>query len=284
MNRFPRFNEYKVLFYRIGLAYLFYTIARILFFIYNSKLIKINSVSDFFSLEYHGLAFDTTTIIYINSLFILLSLLPLIVNTKKGFQRFLFYLYFITNLLAYAANFIDFIYYKYTFNRSTRASLDTLENESNKTRLFMNFLVEYWHVFLLFFLCAFLWIYLYKKVKVLHHKHQPNVKFFVASIVTFLLFTTLCIGGIRGDFRKSTRPINLLDASRYVTDASQADFVLNTPFAIIRTWNTNTFKKVNLVDKATIDSLLVPVKQYKTIPKPNLMWLFLFWRVMLKNI
>lgn len=272
MHRIPRFSEYKVLFYRIGLAYLFYTIARILFFIYNKNLIKIDSVSDFVSLAYHGLAFDTTTIIYINSLFIILSILPLIINTKKGFQKFLFYLYFITNLLAYTANFIDFIYYKYTFNRSTRASLDTLENETNKTRLFLNFLVEYWHVFFLFFLCAFIWIYLYKKVRVEHQKHQPNIKFFTVSIVSFLLLTTLCIGGIRGDFRKSTRPINLLDASRFVTDASQADFVLNTPFAIIRTWNTNTFKKVNLVDKTTIDSLLVPVKQYHNNPKtkPNI--------------
>jgi len=272
MHRIPRFSEYKVLFYRIGLAYLFYTIARILFFIYNKNLIKIDSVSDFISLAYHGLAFDTTTIIYINSLFIILSILPLFVNTKKGFQKFLFYLYFVTNLLAYTANFIDFIYYKYTFNRSTRASLDTLENETNKTRLFLNFLVEYWHVFLLFFLCAFVWIYLYKKVKVVHNQHQPSFKFFGASILTFLLFTTLCIGGIRGDFRKSTRPINLLDASRFVTDASQADFVLNTPFAIIRTWNTNTFKKVNLVDKTTIDSLLVPVKNYHNNQKtkPNI--------------
>ena len=272
MHRIPRFSEYKVLFYRIGLAYLFYTIARILFFIYNINLIKIESVSDFISLAYHGIAFDTTTIIYINSLFIILSILPLIVNTKKGFQKFLFYLYFITNLLAYTANFIDFIYYKYTFNRSTRASLDTLENESNKTRLFLNFLVEYWHVFLLFFVCAYVWIYLYKKVKVVHQNHQLSVKFFAASIIAFLIFTTLSIGGIRGDFRKSTRPINLLDASRFVTDASQADFVLNTPFAIIRTWNTNTFKKVNLVDKNTIDSLVVPVKQYHTNPKtkPNI--------------
>jgi len=271
MNRFPRFNEYKVLFYRIGLAYLFYMIARILFFIYNKNLIKIDSTIDFVKLAYHGLAFDTTTILYVNSLFVILSILPLIVNTKKGFQKFLFYLYFVTNLLAYTANFIDFIYYKYTFNRSTRASLDTLENESNKTRLFLNFLVEYWHVFFLFFLCAFLWIYLYKKVQIKHYSPKPTFKFFLASVVSFLLFATLCIGGIRGDFRKSTRPINLLDASRFVTDASQADFVLNTPFAIIRTWNTNTFKKVNLVDKATIDSLLVPVKQYKNNPKtkPN---------------
>lgn len=272
MSRFPRFNEYKVLFYRISLAYLFYMIARILFFIYNSNLIKIDTTVDFVKLAYHGIAFDTTTILYVNALFIVLSTLPLVVNTKKGFQKFLFYLYFVTNLLAYSANFIDFIYYKYTFNRSTRASLDTLENESNKNRLFLNFLVEYWHVFLLFFVCAFVWIYLYKRVALKHYSPKPTVKFFLASTFSFLLFATLCIGGIRGDFRKSTRPINLLDASRFVTDASQADFVLNTPFAIIRTWNTNTFKKVNLVDKTTIDSLLVPVKQYKNHPKtqPNI--------------
>ncbi len=271
MNKFPRLNEYKALFYRIGLAYLFYMIARILFFFYNENLIKIDSAIDFFKLSYHGIAFDTTTILYVNSLFILLSIFPFIINTKKGYQKCLFYLYFVTNLLTYTANFIDFIYYKYTFNRSTRASLDTLENESNKTRLFLNFLVEYWHVFVLFFLCAFVWIYLYKKIKVNHHKPNLTFKYFLASIVSFLLFTTLCIGGIRGDFRKSTRPINLLDASRFVTDASQADFVLNTPFAIIRTWNTNTFQKINLVNNATIDSLIVPIKQYKNNPKtkPN---------------
>ena len=271
MNRFPRFNEYKVLFYRIGLAYLFYMIARILFFVYNKNLIKIDSTIDFVELAYHGLAFDTTTIVYVNSLFIILSILPLIVNAKKGFQKFLFYLYFITNLLAYTANFIDFIYYKYTFNRSTRASLDTLENESNKTRLFLNFLVEYWHVFFLFFLCAFLWIYLYKKFQIKHYSPKPTIKFFLASVVSFLLFATLCIGGIRGDFRKSTRPINLIDASRDVKNVSQADVVLNTPFALIRTLFSNNFKKMHFVDQSTIDSLVQPIKHYQNNPKskPN---------------
>ena len=277
MNKFPRLNEYKVLFYRIGLAYLFYMMARILFYFYNQNLIKIDSFVAFIKLCYHGLAFDTTTILYANSLFIILSVLPLLINTRKGFQKFLFYLYFTVILIFYTANFIDFIYYKYTFNRSTRASLDTLQNESNKGSLFLNFLVNYWHVFFLFFLMAFLWIYLYKKVKVKHHESKPNFKYFLASVFSFLLITALCIGGIRGDFRKSTRPINLLDASRFVTDASQADFVLNTPFAIIRTWNTNTFKKVNLVDKTTIDSLLVPIKHYKNNPKtkPNVVILIL---------
>jgi phosphoglycerol transferase MdoB-like AlkP superfamily enzyme len=277
MNKFPRYNEYKALFFRIGLAYLFFMIARILFFLYNSKLVKVDSLSEFVALCYHGIAFDTTTIIYINSLFIILSVLPIVINTKKGFQKFLFYLYFATNLIVYSANFIDFIYYKYTFNRSTKASLDTLQNESNKGSLFFNFLINYWHVFALFFLIAFLWIYLYKKVKVTVVEPKVSWRYFGTSLFGFLFIATLCIGGIRGDFRKSTRPINMLDASRFVTNASQADLVLNTPFAIIRTWNTSSFKKVNLVNKAVIDSLIVPVKQYKNNPKtkPNVVILIL---------
>ena len=272
MKGFPRLSEYKVLLYRIGLVYLFYMFARILFYFYNQKLIKIDSAYDFIKLCYHGLAFDTTTLLYANALFIVLSVLPLIITTKKGFQKFLFYLYFITNLLLYLTNFIDFIYYRYTFNRSTRASFDTLENEQNKSALFYNFLINYWHVFLLFFVTVFVWIYLYKRVKIKQQKVKPTIVYFLSSILSLLVIATLCVGGIRGDFKKSTRPINILDASRFVTNASQSNFVLNTPFAIIRTWNANTFKKVKLVDNATIDSLLVPIKQYENNPKtkPNI--------------
>ena len=82
----------------------------------------------------------------------------------------------------------------------------------------------------------------------------------------------LMIGGIRGDFKKSTRPINLVDANRHTTKIQHADFVLNTPFAIIRTFNKKTFKKVVYdLPKSVVDSLVQPIKTYKkTIPnKPN---------------
>lgn len=247
-------------------------IARVLFFIYNYKLLKINDLSDFIKYSFHGISFDTTSILYVNSLFIILSTLPLIINVRNGFQQFLFYLYFITNFIAFSTNFIDFIYYRYSFNRSTRASMDTLEYESNKTELFLGFLVHYWHVFALLILCFLGWIYLYKKIKLVSINHKPTFLYFLFSKIALLAIATLCIGGIRGDFQRSTRPINLLDASRFVTDASQADFVLNTPFAIIRTWNTNTFKKVNLVSKHEINELLKPIKKYQNNPKikPNI--------------
>jgi phosphoglycerol transferase MdoB-like AlkP superfamily enzyme len=272
MKKYPRLNEYKVLALRILLAYVFYSIARVLFYFYNSSLIKVDSFFDFLSLCYHGLAFDTTTILYVNGLFILASILPLVHNTKKRFQKVVFYSYFVPNLIAFSANFIDFIYYRYTFSRSTRASLDTLQNEQNKLLLLGNFLLNYWHVFVSFIILALIWIWLYKRIKLSDAKQHSKRSYFAFSTVSFLLIAALCIGGIRGDFKKSTRPINILDASRFTKNTSQADVVLNTPFAIIRTWNTNTFQKVDLISKAQVDSLLVPIKQYKNNPstKPNI--------------
>lgn len=272
MFRYFRWQEYKVLFYRILLVYFFYFIARFLFFVYNSDLLEINSVGEYFRLYFHGLAFDTTSILYVNGLFILFSILPLMVNNTEKFQKFLFYLYFILNGIAFSTNFIDLIYYRFIFGRTTIAVWDSLEHESNKWALFSNFLVNYWHVFMLLFLSMLLWIFLYKKVSIKRAQHFNKVPYFLTSIVGFLVIVTMCIGGIRGDFKKSTRPINLLDANRYVTHISQGDFVLNTPFAIIRTITANTFKKVNFMPESEVIKIVKPIKQYsnRAATKPNI--------------
>ena len=277
MQNIFRGNEYKVLGYRLLLAYFFYFVTRLLFFIYNASLLKIDSTYEFFRLYYHGLAFDTTAILYSNALFIILSIIPAVINTKKSYQNLLFYVYFLCNITVWSSNFIDLIYYRFIFSRTTFAAMDSLEHESNKMLLFGNFLVNYWHVFLLLFALSALWIFLYKKVKVRPEKPLINGKYFIYSTLAFLGIVTLSIGGIRGDFRKSTRPINLLDANRYVTNVSQGDFVLNTPFAIIRTLNVNTFKNVYMVSDKDIEKYVQPIKQYHNFPatKPNIVVLIM---------
>ena len=274
MQQHLRLNEYKVLFYRLSLAYIFYFFARVLFYIYNFRLLKVDSISDFLSLCYYGLAFDTTAILYANLLFIVFSVLPIFRNTNRSYQKFLFYLYFSMNLLAYSTNFIDFIYYKFTFARTTIVALNVIEHETNKTVLFFSFLVEYWHVFVLFLLFSALWVYLYKKVTVIAFQPTKKVAYFGFSTIGFLFVALMIIGGIRGgDFKKSTRPINLLDASRHVKNIVHSDIVLNTPFAIIRTLFSNSFIKTNYkdVNPQVINSLVQPIKTYHNNPttKPN---------------
>ena len=274
MQKHLRINEYKVLFYRILLAYIFYFIARILFYFYNADLLRVDSISDFAALCYHGLAFDTTAILYVNLLFIIFSILPIHRNTNSGYQKFLFYLYFITNLAAYATNYIDFIYYKYTQARTTIVALNVIEHETNKAKLFLSFLVDYWHVFLLLVGFSALWIYFYKKVQIQAFQPSKKLAYFGFSTIGFLFISAMIIGGIRGgDFKKSTRPINLLDASRHVKNIVHSDIVLNTPFAIIRTLFSNSFVKTDFKDVTdkVIQEQIQPIKTYHNNPetKPN---------------
>lgn len=269
-----RLNEYKVLFFRLALAYLFYFIARILFYLFNAELLRVESLSDFIPLCYYGLAFDTTAILYTNSVFIFLSIVPILKNTNIGYQKFLFYFYFATNLLAYSTNFLDFVYYKYTFARTTSVILDVVKHETNKSVLFFSFANDYWYIFTLFILCSALWVYLYKRIRIKSIKPAKNIPYFGFSIIGLMLAVLLAVGGIRGgDFKKATRPINLLDASRHVKNIVHSDIVLNTPFAIYRTLFTNSFSKITYdgVTDQIIEKQIQPIKSYHNNlkSKPN---------------
>jgi phosphoglycerol transferase MdoB-like AlkP superfamily enzyme len=264
MKSFFRLNEYSVLFYRIALAYLFYFIARILFYTYNNDILDVNSVTEFLQISYHGLVFDTTAILYVNGLFILLSTLPFFINTKPKYQKGLFYLYFISNLFFYAFNFVDLIYYKYNFSRLTLAAWDLVKNEESKGGMLLTFLITYWHVFLLFIVVSALWVLLYQKVKVKHNLvENAKIKYVAKSIIGVLAIATLSIGGIRGDFKKSTRPINLVDANRFVKKSQQADLVLNSTFSFLRTLGVQTFKKTDFnIPEDVVNANFQPIKLY----------------------
>jgi phosphoglycerol transferase MdoB-like AlkP superfamily enzyme len=274
MQQFFRLQEYKVLIYRLLLVYLMYAFSRFLFFIYNYSFLEIDSVVEYLKLSYHGLAFDTAAIFYLNSLFVLLSMLPFVINTHKIYQKIIFYVYFTTNLIGMSFNFVDLIYYKFNYNRTTISEWDVVKNEDNRFEMFARFAVSYWHVFLLFILSTVVWIVLYKKVKISTKPYSKGVLSYVlTSVACFLLMITLMVGGIRGDFKKSTRPINLVDANRHTSKIQHADFILNTPFTIIRTFNKKTFKKVSYdLRKPEVDRLVQPLKAYPNTVKnkPNI--------------
>ena len=268
---FYRIQEYKTLFLRISLAYFFYFIARVLFYFYNSNIIIIDSFSEFINLCLIGLTFDTSAILYTNALFIIISLIPIKNNSKPFFQKGMFFLYFSTNILAYVTNYIDFIYYKFSQSRLTTTVFDLIENESNKSDLMSSFIVDYWHVFFLFFLFVLLWIYFYNKIPFKFEKKPSDLKYYSFSFFWSLLVIFVCIIGVRGGLGNATRPINMVDAHRFVKKGIHADFVLNSPFCLIRTYKKNYFKKKNFLMDSEINSIINPIKKLNDsiYSKPN---------------
>lgn len=257
-----RGQEILALLYRLILAYIFYQISRLLFWYFNRDLLPISGVEEYLKLAYYGIAFDTTAILYTNALFILLSLLPLVVNTQKNYQKLLLFLYFTTNGIAYAMNFGDFIYYKFSQARLTSAVLAVVEHESNLAKvlaisLWQNPLIPLLYIFLLV-----IWVWLYQMFKIKPVKPKKVLPYIFGSVLLLCITSILVVGGIRGDFKHSTRPINLVDANRHTQKPQQANVVLNSTFSFFRTLNTNGFKTVNFVSPSYIEQNIQPYKTY----------------------
>ena len=255
------------------MAYIFYFFARVLFYFYNSNMIIIESVEEFFYLCYIGLTFDTSAILYSNVLFILISLIPFKNYSSESFQKKMMILYFTTNLITYSTNFFDFIYYRFSQSRLTTRVFDILENETNKMSLAGSFIYNYWHVFIFFFIMVFLWITLYRKINLKKYSPKYSFKFISFSIITSLMIIFLCVVGMRGGLGNATRPINMVDAHRFVKKGIHADFVLNSPFCFIRTFNKNHFNKKSFMEESEVDKVLNPVRKVNDsiYSKPNVM-------------
>jgi len=236
-------------------------------------MIIIESVHEFFYLCFIGLTFDTSAILYANVLFILISLIPFKNINNDKFQKRIMILYFSTNLIAYSTNFFDFIYYRFSQSRLTTRVFDILENETNKMALAGSFIYNYWHVFIFFFLLVYVWIYLYKKIEITHIKPIYDLKFYIFSTLSSLFIVFVCVIGVRGGIGNATRPINMVDAHRFVKKGIHADFVLNSPFSFIRTFNKNFFKKKNFMDPSKVNQVLNPIKKVNdsVYSQPNVM-------------
>ena len=269
-----RLQEYTVLIYRILLVHIAYLLLRVLFVIFNNDIVQVYDLENFFYLSILGLRFDSSAIAYSNLLFIFFSVLPLSFLREKKHQFFSALIYFISNSFFLILNFIDFAYYRFNLNRMMGNFLESISQESNKVTLIFHFLFRYLNLVLLFFLFLLIWIALYRLVKIRKVKIENNKMYYLSSIFGLLISSALIVMMARGgDFRKSTRPITLIDSMDNLSKPVHSDVVLNTTFTIIRTWGKNSFKKSFRFNDFEITNQLKPIKTYdegKVFKKPNI--------------
>ena len=111
-------------------------------------------------------------------------------------------------------------------------------------RCFIKFLADYWYGTLIFILLLLALIYLVRKTRPFRHIRQKGFFYYAYAMMLMLLTYTLFIGGVRGGYRHSTRPITLSNAGQYVREPREVSIVLNTPFCILKTLEIKTFSRV----------------------------------------
>lgn len=258
-----RIAELKVLLYRLFLAYVLFSISRVLFLYYNLDLIEVDSFSQGLYLCYLGLRFDTTSIVYLSSLFILFSILPGTFVLEKTYQKWVKRLYFFGLMIGMILNFVDMAYYRFNLMRLNANLFESIENETNKTRLLVHFFSTYFYLVVLFTLLMIAWNYYYDKVELVPKKIRQKKAYYTESMILFFLVILLCIGGIRGGkFLNATRPIATIHAMEKINNPQHADILLNTPFSIFRTIGKTEIQSTNKFPPDQVKKVTHPFKQY----------------------
>jgi hypothetical protein len=247
--------------YRIGGMYVLFSLCRLLFLLFNLRYFSISGPAHFLQWLWGGLVFDTVAILYVNILYIILATLPVPFRYKKWYEAILSVVFVIANSIALAANITDVFYYPFTLTRTTASVFRQFSNESNMVSLFSRFLVDYWYGTLIFIILVVGLIYFTRKTRPVKPPSSFGVFYYVYALVLLLLTYTLFIGGVRGGYKHSTRPITLSNAGQYVREPAEVSIVLNTPFCILKTLGIKTFSKVEYFSQEKADSLF-PVMHY----------------------
>jgi phosphoglycerol transferase MdoB-like AlkP superfamily enzyme len=256
-----RGNIYRALVLSLLLVMSLYTTSRVGFYLFNITFFPGMTWSRMAAIMLGGIRFDLSATLYSNSLFILLMVVPISFRFKGWYQKMLSWIFITVNSMAFAINTADFIYYRFTLRRTTLSVISQFKNESNLGRLTFHFLWDYWYALLFWVFTAVLLYFGYRKIKFSGPQLKNRVSFYGYGTAAMLLSVYLFVGGARGGFRSSTRPITLSNAAAYAETPNEIGLVLNTPFAIMRTARANVIKKVSyFTSESELNSIFNPLR------------------------
>ena len=227
--------EITILFKRLLLLMLLFSIMRVVFYFFNTEHFAGISFPHFLNIMKGGVRFDLSAILFVNSLYIILYLFPLPFKYNKFYQSFLKYLFLITNSLVIAVNLGDVFYFDFILKRTT-ADVFIFAGESNILKLFSIFIVDFWYGTVLGILFIIGFILFSNRIKLKIPQNKTHLlSYIVSGTIILAVSGYFSVIGMRGSFVNKTFPITLGDAGKYTNKPIAMALVLNTPFSIIKT-------------------------------------------------
>ncbi|MBR7012947.1 MAG: LTA synthase family protein [Muribaculaceae bacterium] len=245
-------------------AYLVWMLSRVAFFAENwSTFAPYMSWSLFKSMLHGALVFDTSALLYVNSLYLVLMLLPLHLKEREGFHKVLRWIFVITNGIGVAMNLMDSVYFQYTGRRSTVSVFSEFANEGNITSIILTEFLRHWYLVLAFIALVFvLWrCYTKPRLEVYRFGHH----YYISQLIALVVMIPLAIVGIRGSVTAGTRPITISNANEYVNRPVEASVVLNTPFSMIRSIGKKAFVTPDYMPREQMEAIYSPVHSHPVV-------------------
>ncbi|MBK9283681.1 MAG: sulfatase-like hydrolase/transferase [Sphingobacteriaceae bacterium] len=251
-------------------------LSRILFYLANYKFFPDITFVELIVDCWYGLRFDSFSIAVSNSLFILLSILPVHLFAQKFIQKTIRFIYVFMNALFLLPNCIDMAYFSFIRKRSGSDLFNQIGGQTDLMKLLPVFFVDFWWVLLVFLGIIISLVLFIRKNYFNKNSWIPlkstKAKLRQTSIALSVVFITfLCIrGGI------NRNPIDIVDAANY--HAPQfAPIILNTSFTIIKSIGEDIPEAYQFYKEDELKTLFNPLHQFgdSTFKKTNVVVLIL---------
>ena len=248
----------------MAVAYLVWMLSRVAFFVENWSTFAPYMSWSLFKSGLHGaLVFDTSALLYVNSLYLVLMLLPLHLKERTGFHKALKWLFVVTNGLALAMNLMDAVYFQYTGRRSTVSVFSEFANEGNIASILLTEFINHWYLVLVFIVLVYILWRCYTKPRL--EVYRFGFQYYISQAIALLVMIPLAIIGIRGSVTAGTRPITISNANEFVNRPVEASVVLNTPFSMIRSIGKKVFVTPNYMTPEQLEQVYSPIHGQPTV-------------------
>jgi phosphoglycerol transferase MdoB-like AlkP superfamily enzyme len=238
-----------------------FSFCRAMFTVLNAGHFQDLALSQYVKLAVHGLRFDISVILMLNTAYFLLLLLPGKMLRYKWWRLVLNGLFIGVNSLALAFEFADWRYYPFTLKRATSDVLDMVGRKGDFLIQLPHFLVDFWYIFIGFALGLYAFIKLNRRMARRNAVTFASYtgKTMIAQVMAFLIAAGICLLGIRGGWQN--QPLNI----GFAVEAANGKYVpvvLNTPFSILTTVSNKRLPELRYYSDAELRQYVEPVKQY----------------------
>lgn len=249
-----RFFQIRILIKRILSVLIVYSLIRLIFFSFHYKSFSNSSLDDLLIAFLHGIRFDLSAIVYLNLIYILLSLAYQFFNQRKNIDKALQYFFYLSNFAGILFNVIDVEYYKF---QKKRTGFELFSGENDIMTMLPSYLKTYWYLILISLICTYIIHRFY--VQTLKQQNSEVKKYYGLKAVSSVMFLVLVVIAARGGLQ--TKPVRIISAS-YYGNAQNASLVLNTPFTIIQSIGKKTLAEKKYLSTEEADKLIQLKKDY----------------------
>lgn len=222
------------------LMYVVYMVMRLVFFAVNADHFVGVTASDLFRMCLGGLRFDTTILMYLNSLYMVMALLPFRFRANKGYKIAVKTAFLVGNIPGIVVNCADIVLFRFINRRLTTNFFSEFKNDTNLVSIGLQGALEYWYITLLGIALIVCVVMLYRN---LHDTESPQNRWIYYPLHTLILCLTvfLAIGGIRGGYSVTIRPLSFQNANAYVKSPQETAIVLNSAFTLIMSADSKVY-------------------------------------------